>query len=87
MVTSKDTIQGGGLNLAVRRAKPDLAGPFSRTPKTKGDTSSKDPQPIISLNKSAATAAEAQEPQAEIQAGSSNPGGVQKSTSTAVKQT
>ena len=87
VVTSKDTIQGGGLNLAVRRAKPDLAGPFSRTPKTKGDTSSKDPQPIISLNKSAATAAEAQEPQAEIQAGSSNPGGVQKSTSTAVKQT
>ena len=82
VATSKDTIQGGGLNLAVRRAKPNLAGPFSRTPKTKGGTSSKDPQPVILQNKNAATAAEAQEPLAETQAGSSNPGGVQKSTST-----
>ena len=82
VVTSKDIMQGGGLNLAVRRAKPKLAGPFSRTPKTKGGTSSKDLQPINPQNKSAATAAEAKELQAETQACSSNQGGVPKSTST-----
>ena len=82
VVTSKDIMQGGGLNLAVRRAKPNLAGPFTRTSKTKGGTGPKDPQPINLQNRSAATAAEAQEPQAETQACSSDPGGVPKSTST-----
>ena len=31
VVTSKDTEAGGGLNLAIKRAKPNLAGPSSTT--------------------------------------------------------
>ena len=78
VVSSKDTMQGGGLNLAVRRAKPNLAGPFTKTSKTKGGTGPKDPKSNNPHNKSAATAADEQEPQAC----SSNLEGVPKSTST-----
>ena len=35
VVTSKDILQGGGLNLAVKRAKPNMAGPFTKTSKSK----------------------------------------------------
>ena len=73
VITSKDTLQGGGLNLAVRRAKPNLAGPFSNTTKAKvGPTSTKDAQQVILQNKSAALAAEVNEPQAPDHACSSN---------------
>ena len=30
VVTSKDTVAGGGLNLAIKRAKPNTAGPVHR---------------------------------------------------------
>ena len=73
VITSKDTLQGGGLNLAVRRAKPNLAGPFSKTTKAKvGPISTKDAQQVILQNKSAALAAEVNEPQAPDHACSSN---------------
>ena len=38
VVTSKDTVQGSGLNLAVERAKPNNAGPFSKPTKTQWGT-------------------------------------------------
>ena len=63
--TSKDTMQGGGLNLAVKRAKPNNAGPFTKPTKIKWGGGSKDKtQPIqkTARNKSAATAAEENQP-------------------------
>ena len=33
VVTSKDILQGGGLNLAVKRAKANMAGPFTKPSK------------------------------------------------------
>ena len=73
VITSKDTLQGGGLNLAVRRAKPNLAGPFSKSTKAKvGSNSTKDAQQVILQNKNAAMAAEVNEPQAPDHACSSN---------------
>ena len=78
VVTSKDILQGGGLNLAVRRAKPYLAGPFATKPKAKVV---KDAQQSTFQNKNAATAAEVPEPQAEDQACSSNTRDIPNSTS------
>ena len=72
VVTSKDILQGSGLNIAVRRAKPNLAGPFVSKPKAKVGVNPKDAQQSTVQNKNAATAAEVQEPQAEDQACSSN---------------
>ena len=71
VVTSKDILQGGGLNLAVRRAKPNLAGPFVSKSKAKVGVNPKDAQQSTVQTKNAATAAEVQEPQAEDQACSS----------------
>ena len=34
VVTSRDTPVGGGLNLAIKRAKPNLGGPKTAGPKT-----------------------------------------------------
>ena len=81
VVTSKDILQGGGLNLAVRRAEPNLAGPFVSKPKAKVGTNLKDVQQSTFQPKNAATAAEVQEPQAEDQACSSNTRDVPNSTS------
>ena len=81
VVTSKDILQGGGLNLAVRRAKPNLAGPFVSKPKTKVGINPKNVQQNTSQPKNAATAAEVQESQAEDQACSSNTRDVPNSTS------
>ena len=58
VVTSKEIVQGGGLNLAVKRAKPNMAGPFTKTSKIKGGTGAKDSQQTILQNKCAATAVE-----------------------------
>ena len=77
VVTSKDILHGGGLNLAVKRAKPNMAGPFTKTSKIKGGTCANDSQPTNLQNKCAATAVEE-----EPQACSSNSAGVPKSTST-----
>ena len=50
VVTSKDTMQGGGLNLAVKRAKHNDAGPFTKPTKIKWGGGSKDKtQPIQKL--------------------------------------
>ena len=76
VVTSKDILQGGGLNLAVKRAKPNMAGPFTKTSKSKGCTSEKT-RPTNLQSKCAATAVEE-----EPQACSSNSAGAPKSTST-----
>ena len=81
VVTSKDILQGGGLNLAVRRAKPNLAGPFVSKPKAKVGTNPKDAQQSTFQPKNAASAPEVQEPQAEDQACSSNTRDVPNSTS------
>ena len=62
-VTLKDILQGGGLNLAVKRAKPNMAGPFTKTSKIKGGTGAKDSKQTNLKNKCAATADEGQQPQ------------------------
>ena len=77
VVTSKDILQGGGLNLAVKRAKPNMAAPFTKTSKPKGGTGAKDSQPTNLQNMCAAAAVEE-----EPQACSSNSAGAPKSTST-----
>ena len=76
VVTSKDILQGGGLNLAVKRAKTNMAGPFTKTSKSKGCTSEKT-KPTNFQSECAATAVEE-----EPQACSSNSAGAPKSTST-----
>ena len=76
VVTAKDILQGGGLNLAVKRAKPNMAGPFTKTSKSEGSTSEKT-KPTNLQSKCAATAVEE-----EPQACSSNSAGAPKSTST-----
>ena len=61
VVPFKDTMQGGGLNLAVKRAKPNNAVPFTKPTKIKwGGRSKAKTQPIqkTARSKSAATAAE-----------------------------
>ena len=78
VVTSKDTLQGGGLNLAVKRAKPNMAGPFTKPSKIKGGGGSKDLKKLNPKNKSASAADETQQPQAC----SSSSALVSKSTST-----
>ena len=42
VVTSKDTEAGEGLNLAVKRAKPNNAGPLTKSTKTKWNEGKKD---------------------------------------------
>ena len=78
VVTSKDILQGGGLNLAVKRAKPSMAGPFTKPSKIKGGGGTKDSKQANLKNKCAAAADEGQQPQAC----SSNSAVVPKSTST-----
>ena len=79
MVTSKDILQGGGLNLAVKRAQPNMAGPFTKPSKLKGGGGTKDSKQVNLKNKCAAAADEGQQPQACC---SSNSAVVPKSTST-----
>ena len=53
IVTSKDTEAGGGLNLAIKRAKPNLAGPKSIT--EEGDTKKSEKKGREKKSKQAAT--------------------------------
>ena len=67
VVTSKDILQDGALNLALKRAKPITAGPFTKPTKIKwggGTKDSKQINPKNPKNKSAAAAEEIQKPQA-----------------------
>ena len=78
VVTSKDILQGGGLNLAVKWAKPNLAGPFTKPSKIKWGGGTKDLKQVSTKNKCAAAAEEIQQPQAY----SSSSAVIPKSTST-----
>ena len=60
VVTSKDILQGGGLNLAVQRAKPNMAGPFTKPTKIKWGRCTKNLKQVNPKNKSAAAAEEIQ---------------------------
>ena len=64
MVTSKDTEAGGGLSLAVKKTKPNNAGPFTKSTKIKwsrGKKDKKQPTQETSRNKNAEAAEENQE--------------------------
>ena len=78
VVTSKDILQGGGLNLVVKRAKRNMAGPFTKPSKIKGGGGTKDSKQVNLKNKCPAAADKGQQPQAC----SSNSAVVPKSTST-----
>ena len=64
VVTSKDTIAGGDLNLAVERAKPNKAGPLTKPTKIKWGAGTKDKKQTIqkTSRKRNADAAEENQP-------------------------